>query len=527
VLYRNVMEVHAMGRIVNGSLTLIAGALLLTAAAYAGPQAPPENSQPIYHVTVVSRTLPAVNYEHLGGPTDIGFQGTVLLPYAKGDATIDSKRGRTAIDARFDHMDPPTRFGSEYLTYVLWAITPEGRPKNLGEVVLNSSNKAKIDVTTDLQALGLMVTAEPYYAVTMPSDVVVLENVIRPDTIGKREVVTAKYDLLPRGQYTMVIQPGSRTSDQEALKLPYDRYESLLEVYQAQNAVQIAQSLGADRYAPDTFQKAQQLLQNAQQMQASKQDTHMIVSEAREAAQTAEDARAIAVRRATEARVSQVQQENSADRQAREQAVAEAQEAKAQADAERAQAEDDRASAQQAQAEAAQAQALAAQREREATAAASEAIQAKQAQSVSAQKQSRAEMLAQLNGILPTRDTPRGLLVTVPAAMIDNSAVSDRLTRIATIVSTHPGLAIRVEGYTDDRGNDTEAQRHADTVRGLLVADGLTPNSVTAVGFGKDRPVTSNATAAGREQNRRVEIVISGEPIGNMALWDRAYSLEH
>jgi outer membrane protein OmpA-like peptidoglycan-associated protein len=477
--------------------------------------------------------LPAVNYEHLGGPTEIGFQGTVLLPNAKGEATVESKRGRILVDAKFDHMDPPTKFGSEYLTYVLWAITPEGRAKNLGEIVLNSSDKAKIDVTTDLQALGLMVTAEPYYAVSTPSDVVVLENVVLPDTIGKREAVNARYELLPRGQYTMTIHAGSGgAASAQARKLPYDRYEALLEVYQAQNAVQIAESVGAGHYAPDTFQKAQTLLQEAQQMEASRQDTHTIVSEAREAAQMAEDARAIAARRGDEERVASLQQESAADRQARERAEqareraeAEAQQARAQADAEHAEAESQRASARQAQADAAQAQALADQREREASAAAAEVMQAKQAQSVSAQRQSRAELLAQLNGILPTRDTPRGLLVTVPDSMVERSLLAGRASRIASIVSSCPGLGVHVEGYTDTRGSDAEAEKDAQTVRELLVASGLPADSVTAAGFGEARPITSNATPAGREQNRRVEIVIAGPAIGDMALWDRAYSL--
>src|SRR5277367_6140465 len=167
----------------------------------------PPDPQPIYRVTVVSRSLEAVNYEHRGGPTPIDFQGTVLLPHAKGTAIVESHRGSVAIDAKFEHMDAPTRFGREYLTYVLWAISPEGRPRNLGEILVDSSNRAHVKVTADMQAFGLMVTAEPYYSVTLPSDVVVAENIVRPDTIGKREQVSARYELLPRGQYTMTIQP--------------------------------------------------------------------------------------------------------------------------------------------------------------------------------------------------------------------------------------------------------------------------------------------------------------------------------
>src|SRR5260370_25998092 len=272
--------------------------------------------QPIYRVTVVSRTLQAVNYEHRSGPDRIDFQGTVLLPRAKGDAIVESKRGRISIDARFDHMEPPTRFGREYLTYVLWAVTPEGRPRNLGELLINPSDKTRVQVTTDLQALGLMVTAEPYYSVTTPSDVVVLENVVRPDTIGRVEPVMVKYELMPRGQYTMTLDRGRfQTVGPETEVLPYDRYEAVLELYQAQNAVAIARSLGADRYAPETLDKAQALLARAQDLQDRHQDTHMIVSSAREASQMAEDARVIAAKRRGQEKGSRVKQQLQEKRQ--------------------------------------------------------------------------------------------------------------------------------------------------------------------------------------------------------------------
>src|SRR5881227_3964494 len=163
---------------------------------------------PIYRVNVVSRTAKAVNYRHRSGSTKVDFQGTALMPRAKGDARVDSKQGYLEIDAHMKDMEAPSKFGPEYLTYVLWAITPEGRPKNLGEVVLNGSINSKLDVTTELQAFGLIVTAEPYYAVTMPSDVVVMENIIRTDTVGKIEEIDAKYELLPRGQYTMNVAAG-------------------------------------------------------------------------------------------------------------------------------------------------------------------------------------------------------------------------------------------------------------------------------------------------------------------------------
>jgi hypothetical protein len=279
-----------------------AGMLLGVASGQLVAQAPAQpDPQPIYRVTVVSRNLEAVNYEHRGGPTPIDFQGTVLLPQVKGTAIVESHRGSVSIDAKFEHLEAPIRFGREYLTYVLWAISPEGRPKNLGEILVDSSNKAHLKVTTDLQAFGLMITAEPYYSVTLPSDVVVAENLLRPDTIGARELVTAKYELMPRGQYTLNLQAAQLHSmEGTGEKLSYERYEAVLELYQAENAVQIARSLGADQYAPDAVAKATALLTQAEDMNARKMDTHAIVSAAREATQMAEDARTIAVKRRDE-----------------------------------------------------------------------------------------------------------------------------------------------------------------------------------------------------------------------------------
>src|SRR5580658_4348539 len=285
-----------MHRLISASVS----AFMVAGGALNAQPPVPSDPQPIYRVTVVSRSLEAVNYEHRGGPTLIDFRGTVLLPDVKGSATVESRRGSVSVDAKLEHLAPPTRFGREYLTYVLWAISPEGRPRNLGEILVDSSNKAHLKVSTDLQAFGLMITAEPYYSVTLPSDVVVAENVVRPDTIGGRELVSAKYELMPRGQYTLNLQAAQLRSMEGGEKLSYDRYEAVLELYQAENAVQIARSVGADQYAPDSIGKATALLTTAEDMNARKMDTHAIVSSAREAAQMAEDARTIAVKRRDE-----------------------------------------------------------------------------------------------------------------------------------------------------------------------------------------------------------------------------------
>jgi flagellar motor protein MotB len=472
--------------------------------------------QPIYRVTVVSRNLEAVNYEHRGGPTPIDFQGTVLMPRAKGMAIVDSHRGSVAIDAKFDHLDAPTRFGREYLTYVLWAISPEGRPKNLGELLVDSSDHAHLKVTTDLQAFGLMVTAEPYYSVTIPSDVVVAENVVRPDTIGAREEVTAKYELMPRGQYTLNIQPAQlHYFGAEGPKVSYDRYEAVLELYQAENAVQIARSLGADRYAPESMSKAEALLAQAQDMDARRMDQHAIVSTAREAAQMAEDARAIAVKRSAEARHAAQVQQSEVIQQQQQQAVAAAQADAADARAQE-QAERERADAAVAQAQAVQQAALA-----PAPPPPPAVVVVRPDSPNAAQRQLRARLLNQLSASLTTRDTPRGLVVVVNDSMLPQAG--GRLANVAAVLAAHPELNAQVEGYDQ---SEARSQEHAQDVRSALIAQGARPGSIVAVGYGDSRPIASNATAAGREENRRVEIVISGDSIGNKALWDRAYPLE-
>src|SRR5580704_10934534 len=311
------------------------------------------DKMPIYRVNVVARTTKAINYRHRSGSTKVDFQGTALMPRAKGDAKVDSKQGYLSVDAHFKNMEPASKYGQEYMTYVLWAITPEGRPKNLGEVVLNGTTESKLDVTTDLQAFGLIVTAESYFSVTMPSDVVVMENVVRTDTVGKIEEIDAKYELLPRGQYTMNATPDMRKHAIPDTKRP-------LEVMEARNAVEIARWAGADKYATDTFKKAETLLDEAENYQIRKHpEKKPAAMIAREAVQTAEDARLITLKRQEEERLAQERQA-AADREAaaRAQADAEAQR-RAQAEQAKMQAEQAQAAAQQATAQAQQATAQA------------------------------------------------------------------------------------------------------------------------------------------------------------------------
>ena len=260
------------------------------------PDAVPQQASPVYQVTVVARTTKAINYGTRSEPTKIDFKGTVLMPDAKGEATVQSRQGAMQIRTRFEHVLAPTRFGPEYLTYVLWAISPDGRPQNLGELTLDASNKGKLEVSTHLQAFALIITAEPYFAVSRPSDVVVMENEVRPDTVGSVEQVDAKYELLPRKPFVYDIR-GQNGVVPEGQKLSKDEYDATLALYEAQNALQLAKAAGAEQYAPDIFQKAQQLYQQALDAKTRKAGVKAVVTPAREAAQRSADARSVSLQK--------------------------------------------------------------------------------------------------------------------------------------------------------------------------------------------------------------------------------------
>jgi flagellar motor protein MotB len=489
-------------------------------------------SQPLYRVTVVERTIPAVNYQYRTGPTQIDFRGTVLLADATGGATVESKSGRTEIDAHFEHLADASRFGAEYLTYVLWAITPQGNAKSLGEVLANGSDKAHLRVTTDLQAFGLIVTAEPFSAVRMPSDVVVMENQVRPDTIGDTQPIHARYELMPRGSYTYNVTADLKAEENAGSKVSMADYEKLVELYQAQNALQIAESQGADQYAPEIMAKAREEYRTAHDLEAHKGNRSAVVSAARAAAETAEDARIVATKRKQDAELTQAKDQAAHEQQLRIEAQAEAQRARSQAEA-------DRSALDQATSQIAAAQEAEAQAHAQASAAATlpppppPVQQSRDRMGPTADNQAqtnlRMTLLQQLNGTLNTVDTPRGLVVTVPESEIHGSdvgpAASSSLARLASMVAAHPGLTVEVEGYSDNANSESDSYHRAIEVREALIRNGLAASSVSARGLGNSRPVASNATSGGREQNRRVEIVIAGEPIGAMASWDKPYAV--
>jgi outer membrane protein OmpA-like peptidoglycan-associated protein len=484
----------------------------------------PTGSNPIFKVTVVSRSISAVSYRNRSGWTKVDFQGTSLAPKAHGNAEVNGRLGHMQVKVDIKDLPAPETFGSQFLTYVVWAISPEGKAENLGEALLDDHGDYKADsLSTDLQAFGLIVTAEPYYSVTMPSDVVVMQNIVRTDTKGKEEVINANYELLPRGQYLYHVP--------ESQQHPIDvtNKKNPLEVYEAENAIQIARYARADKYAPDIFQNSVDLLNQAEEYQSRKQWKPSIMT-AKEAVQKAESARIVSLRKQQQIALDTERQE-AAERTAAAQAKAQ-QEAAAAAEAarQRAQAEEQakleaqqRAAAEQAKAEADAARAEAASQAQKAQAAAEEANRLR-AQAESEKNALREQLLQQFNAILQTRETTRGLVINMSDVLFDvgkytlKEDAKLKLARLSGIILSHPGLHLQVEGYTDSTGteafNQKLSEQRADTVREFLIGQGLPPDIVTSVGYGEQYPVASNDTSAGRAMNRRVEMVVSGEIIG-------------
>lgn len=492
---------------------------------------------------VISRTTPAVNYGHRHSNTQIDFRGTDLMPSANGHADVRSDRGVMEVKVEFGELQNPATFGNEYLTYVLWAISPEGRPVNLGEVLVGDNHRSKLDVTTNLQAFAMIVTAEPYYAVRRPSNVVVLENSITSETRGTTEPVDAKYELIGRGGYI----PTGFTFDPVVLdaKLP-------LEFFEARNAVRIARSEGAEQYASESYENAVRQMKEADALATARHlDKKALISVSREVVQTAEDATEISMKRMEADRMNaekrgaergerDAKAQSQQDMQARQNAEAqtadanrqrtqaeiaaadanvqrtEAENAAAAADSRRATAEQATADAQQQQ------QAAEADSERDRAAAASSDQQLQQA--LKDREALRASLLLQFNAILATRDTARGLVVNMSDVLFDTGKYTlrplarEKLAKISGIVLAYPSLMLAIEGDTDSVGSDSYNQdlseKRAESVRDFLAKENIPMASMTAQGFGKTQPVASNDTAEGRQQNRRVELVVSGDVIG-------------
>lgn len=470
-----------------------------SAAAAAQEDRSAPSTQQLPQSAVVTKSATAVGYEVGSGSTKVDLKGTGLTPDARGQAKVEikSKAGRTSIEAEVKGLKPPSTLGSEFLTYVLWVVTPEGRTGNTGEILLNKNGDGKLSATTPAQTFSLVITAEPYFAVRVPSEMVVLQSETRKDTKGKIFPVK-EYKLLKREQYEKLGNPLALTLDPN---IP-------LEIYEARNAVEIAKSRGADKYAPEIFSKADGSLKMAENSLTSKADKNTVISTARQTVQFSEDARILTVQRQEEERIAKERQDAAAKAQAEAEAkaAAEAAEAKRIADTEAAEAKrksDAEIAAREEARRAAEARTQAAEREKQ---------------------QLRVRLLEQFNRVLPTSDTPRGLVVNMGDVLFDTgksdlrSQAREALAKLTGIVLNYPSLRLAIEGHTDSTGavefNQALSQKRANEVRDYLIGQGLDARTLTAEGLGTTNPVADNATSEGRQKNRRVEIIVSGEVIG-------------
>ena len=455
---------------------------------------------------LTSRRTTAVTYE-ANRDTKVDLVGTPMMPRARGEAEIKTESsGPVTVKAKVKTLTPAGQFGPEYLTYVLWAIPPQGRPKNLGELRLDGGD-SEIEATVDVQTFSLVVTAEPYYAVTAPSEVVVMENIIREDTKGRTSVNTLQYDIVPRGAY--VAAAGAPYT------LPPPGKKEPPDVQQARNALKIAQLAQAEKYAASGLTAAQQRMSQTEGL-LPKGSKREIISAARETVQSAEEARLQAVNGRLEAEQAAARATAAAAERAARDKAAQETAARAQADQARVQAEQDRQ-----RAEVLARQAADDRQKAEAAKAAAEA-QARRAEQDKVAL--RATLRKQFSEVLETRDTPRGLIVNVGDVLFETGRFElkpearEKLARFSGIILGHPGLTVQAEGFTDSTGtadtNQKLSQQRADAVGQYLMSQGIPNDRVTTKGYGPSYPVATNGTREGRSQNRRVELVVAGDIIG-------------
>jgi outer membrane protein OmpA-like peptidoglycan-associated protein len=461
--------------------------------------------QDVPEANLVMKSVKAVGYRVGGWSTKVDLKGTELMSQAAGEAKVEARQGKTNVEVSIKGLAQPIKFGAEFLTYVLWVVTPDGRSGNTGEILINKNGEGKLSATTPAQTFSIIVTAEPYFAVRIPSEMVILENDTRKDTKGQIFPVN-DFKLMKRAQYEKLGNPLAMSPNLERVPL---------QVYEARNAVDIAKSHRAEKDAPEIFIKAIAGLQATENALNTKADRKDIMSAARQTVQFAEDARALAAQRQDQARIA-AEKEAAATRARTEAEEKAAQEAKRQAEL---------VAAKQAQMKAeADAAAIRAKAEADALKAKEEAARAEAARAEKAAADLRAQLFEQFNRILETRDTPRGLVVNMGDVLFDfgkydlRPEAREKLAKLSGIILAHSGLELAVEGHTDNVGSDELNQKlseqRAETVRAYLIQQGLAGASVTFRGFGETTPVADNSTAEGRQRNRRVEIVVSGQVIG-------------
>jgi outer membrane protein OmpA-like peptidoglycan-associated protein len=403
-----------------------------------------------------------------GPESHLAFHGTPIALAASGEADVEFQDGRARVDVDVKKLPKVSSLGP-FATYVLWAVTADGNANNLGSIDVKDGN-GSLEATTPLAQFALIVSAEPHYAVTVPSRAIVLQNLAK-DVKGKKFVIT---EFKERIDYAS-LEPQLKGADD---KTPLD-------LVQARYALAIAGGADAKRLAPKEYSLADALLNKAEAAQADKKyDVRKGVPQmARDAVQAGEDARRVAVTALA------AEQKQAAARAARQQAES------------------------QAALEAAAA----------AEAARTHEAQAADQATLDANRAARADLVARLNRVLPTHDTERGIVAEIAGVHFAtgkatlNPEAREALARFAGIVAVYPSMKFRIEGHTDNTGSDAINRplslNRAGTVRDFLVAQGVPNSSIDMDGLGPDHPVASNDTAEGRARNRRVEIILTGDPV--------------
>ncbi|MBI3654306.1 MAG: OmpA family protein [Acidobacteria bacterium] len=491
------------------------------------------------NVVLAKRATLAVKYPDNDG-TSVDMIGTALQPRLRGRAEVKRKEGRTRIKLDLKNLQNPQTLGAFYTTYILWAVAPEGQADNMGELSVKG-NESKIEVTTPYQTFGLIVTAEPYGTVKLPSPTIVAENILRDKTEGTITSSQIEYRG-DSGAYYRVA----------ATEMTPD-FSTPLVVLGARRSVEIARRAGARQYAASELQEAENRLAVLESLWvAHRKHEEKFGSEARDVMRLAEQARSLAVERMEQARL-------MAERRAAGQAITESQNEadRAKSDAERARLEAERAkmetediraalqrsedalmaahkNVEQAKTEAERAKANEEVARLEAERARLESQEAKQATAEARQqfedvKRERdalqQRLFVSLSAILETRREARGLIVSLSDVLFDFNKATlkpgarEKLSKLAGILLAYPGkYQIEIEGHTDSIGSDDYnlklSEDRAKSVRDYLNSAGIGANKIIAVrGFGKAKPVTTNDTAEGRQMNRRVEIIIGDNEV--------------
>jgi outer membrane protein OmpA-like peptidoglycan-associated protein len=461
----------------NTKIPTILAAAVLAAASSATIFAQPNRVAPAIASSDVLSQISMFSYRD-GPKSDLIFRGTPIAALAEGSAKVEYQDGNAEISAEVEKLPMPASLGP-YTVYVLWAITPDGRAANQGVIAGYDGGKGNIDTEYGASQFALIVTAEPHFAVTVPSTMIAMYNV--GDGV--------------KGTESKVTTLTERSSYQDLARIAPDESNDT-GVLQARYALAIAAAADAERFAPKAYAAANDKLLAAETALAGKRRAERRTAPqlGREAVIAGEDAR-------REAMIASAA------------ATAESQRVAAAADATQA--------ANEAAAIARESTQLETNAERRRTAAANDV--ARERAAVAATAAARADLRNRLNSALPTRESPRGLIADIGGVNFAtgnaelNTAARESVAKFSGIIASYPDLKLTVEGHTDSTGsvatNDALSLLRANSVRDYLMRAGLNGSSIEVTGFGSSMPAADNATAEGRARNRRVEIVVSGGPL--------------